>query len=455
MSGLARMPKRPRSWQYRGMTTGNDGTGTSPTGGLLAPFGLIRVHDGRQIAGVCAGLGNASGTDAKLWRAGMAVMVLFAGAGLLLYLVGWLFMPNEGDEVSPLGALFRRGRSGTAVVATVGLLLTAVVLAVVVLTNPGVYPVVCVGAAAMLVSALAANRPPPEPATDAGKPDRRGDAEYRAPFAPQGPYTRTRELPAAAREPATTETIELPQADDTVPDGYLDASSCDTVELPGVPERPQDSPSAAVSQNKRSVSGRINLIGFGLVGLAVGVMLVIVLAGVPVPLMVFEGVAVLIIGLVLIAGARWGRPRALSAAGLMLSLVVCAHYLVFDRHPEGAFNTSMVVTTVDDVPSAWSVQASSAELDLTRVPFEDGVSASVTVNVEAGNGRITVPRDVDLYLTADVTGGDARLVEESGPSAVGLRAVGEWTSYGGDGPGGGELWIDLWVEFGNVAVVRE
>ncbi len=54
-----------------------------------------------------------------LWRVLLAVGVLFGGAGLAAYLIGWLAMPEEGDSGSPLEALFGRGHSRTSPAVTV------------------------------------------------------------------------------------------------------------------------------------------------------------------------------------------------------------------------------------------------------------------------------------------------------------------------------------------------
>ncbi|QFG27077.1 PspC domain-containing protein [Actinomadura sp. WMMB 499] len=61
---------------------------------------LRRIHDGRMIAGVCAGAGRFLGVDANIVRLGLAVFTLFGGAGIALYVIGWLLMPDEGAPKS-------------------------------------------------------------------------------------------------------------------------------------------------------------------------------------------------------------------------------------------------------------------------------------------------------------------------------------------------------------------
>ncbi|UBU12900.1 PspC domain-containing protein [Nonomuraea gerenzanensis] len=61
---------------------------------------LRRTHKGRIIAGVCSGVGEFVGIDANLVRIALAIATLFGGAGVALYAIGWLLMPDEEHETS-------------------------------------------------------------------------------------------------------------------------------------------------------------------------------------------------------------------------------------------------------------------------------------------------------------------------------------------------------------------
>ena len=61
---------------------------------------LIRPREGRMVAGVCAGLGDYFGLDANLVRLIFAALSIFGGAGVLVYLVAWLVVPEEGEDKS-------------------------------------------------------------------------------------------------------------------------------------------------------------------------------------------------------------------------------------------------------------------------------------------------------------------------------------------------------------------
>jgi len=69
------------------------------------------------LAGVAGGLADYTGVDAVVFRVLFAVLTLFGGAGLLLYLIGWLLLPDEGQESAPVESLLGRGRSSSAIEA--------------------------------------------------------------------------------------------------------------------------------------------------------------------------------------------------------------------------------------------------------------------------------------------------------------------------------------------------
>ncbi len=61
---------------------------------------LYRLRDGRVVAGVCAGLAAYFGVDPTLVRLAFALLTVFGGAGVLLYLCGWIVIPEETDGTS-------------------------------------------------------------------------------------------------------------------------------------------------------------------------------------------------------------------------------------------------------------------------------------------------------------------------------------------------------------------
>lgn len=56
---------------------------------------LSRPRNGRVIAGVCAALGNRFGMSPLLVRTIFLVSLLLPGPQFLVYLAGWILIPDE------------------------------------------------------------------------------------------------------------------------------------------------------------------------------------------------------------------------------------------------------------------------------------------------------------------------------------------------------------------------
>lgn len=56
---------------------------------------LRRSRTDKMVAGICGGLGKYFGLDATILRLVFVLLMIFAGTGLLAYLVMWLVIPYE------------------------------------------------------------------------------------------------------------------------------------------------------------------------------------------------------------------------------------------------------------------------------------------------------------------------------------------------------------------------
>jgi phage shock protein C len=61
---------------------------------------LRRPADDRMLGGVAAGIARYFDVDANLVRVAFAVLALIGGAGLPIYLAGWLLIPEDGAKES-------------------------------------------------------------------------------------------------------------------------------------------------------------------------------------------------------------------------------------------------------------------------------------------------------------------------------------------------------------------
>jgi phage shock protein PspC (stress-responsive transcriptional regulator) len=85
---------------------------------------IQRGMSGRKIAGVCQGVANQLRIDPLLLRVVLAVLVVFGGAGLALYAVGWLLLPlDDGTPSIARRAVTDGSRNADIVVGAVVLAL--------------------------------------------------------------------------------------------------------------------------------------------------------------------------------------------------------------------------------------------------------------------------------------------------------------------------------------------
>jgi phage shock protein PspC (stress-responsive transcriptional regulator) len=89
---------------------------------------LRRSTDDKVVAGVCGGLGRYFDVDPLFFRLAFVVLTIGGGSGILLYLIGWLVIPEQGKDeavVSGAGSLGTQGPvlAGAALIAVGAMLL--------------------------------------------------------------------------------------------------------------------------------------------------------------------------------------------------------------------------------------------------------------------------------------------------------------------------------------------
>lgn len=63
---------------------------------VVAAFNALRrSNSDRWIGGVCGGIARSTGLESWVWRFLFAVLFFCGGAGLLLYGLLWIFVPND------------------------------------------------------------------------------------------------------------------------------------------------------------------------------------------------------------------------------------------------------------------------------------------------------------------------------------------------------------------------
>ncbi|MGC9666691.1 PspC domain-containing protein [Planosporangium sp. 12N6] len=471
-----------------------------PTGGAFATkYGLIRPVQGRWFAGVAAAIGRATNTDPVLWRVLLGVLILFGGVGLLIYVLGWLLIPAEGDTGSAAEALIGRGHSSTSAPLALGLAVLAVVMFGVAFSNS--VRTALLGAAVILGAAALVSRggstfgrpanTPPQPGGPVPPPPGAPFAPPAgAPFAP--PAGVTTPFPSAPTPfPAAGSTMSFPPAGATTsfaagtgaptartateagtgeaPAGYRPpfaphgpyASSSPYAQslgygAPPPPQYPGLAPPAPPRPPKppreRSRLGRVVL---SLTCLALGALVVTDVAGESYPASAYIAVPLAVIGLGLVVGAWLGRARWLIFPGMVLlvalPIVATASNWHIGRPGRSMASVSWAPTSVSELNSTYRTDGGDATLDLSQIDFRDR-SADVTVRTSAGKLVVILPPNVDVDVTAQVDAGSADVL---GQSWGGLgTSTHEIHDNGADGPGGGQLRLTASVDLGKLEVHR-
>jgi phage shock protein C len=67
----------------------------SPPPAFAALNDLRRSREDRWLGGVCGGIADATGIDSWIWRLAFALVAFAGGAGIVIYVLLWIFVPEE------------------------------------------------------------------------------------------------------------------------------------------------------------------------------------------------------------------------------------------------------------------------------------------------------------------------------------------------------------------------
>ncbi len=309
-----------------------------------APGRLLRRRTSdRVIGGVAGGLGDYFNIDPLLIRIGFVGLILFGGAGVVLYLIAWLMVPAEGQNASIVEGLVRR------IGLTPGRILTLAVIAVafVYLINAWSYPYDIVGdgsvlwaAAVIVLGFLLIRRRDTSPATSA-----------------------VASAPAVMAPP-----------------------------LAPAPPRPR-SPLALYSY------GAV-LVSTGLLAIFSQVAHREVSPG------EFFGAALAVLGIGLVVGAWWGRARILILVAILLAPFAIAASFITAPLEGGIGDHRYTPATMAEVQDEYRSLGGRTILDLTDLvtnPRDLHISASVVV----GELVVILPEGASVELRTRVGAGDS------------------------------------------------
>jgi phage shock protein PspC (stress-responsive transcriptional regulator) len=246
---------------------------------------LRRPIEGRAFAGVAAGLGQRFDISATWFRVAFVLMTVFGGIGLLLYILGWLLIPEEGSD-EPLVTQWLSGFDTSNTGMVVGVVLVGVA-AVILASSFHLISGKFVFAAILLVVGVLLYR---------------GDLDRR----PRPPTGTSAEPPSTIDGGGVT-VDDSAEDEQAAVEHEQPKASVETRVVPPPPRRPP---------RPKSILGRMTVAA---TLIAVGGLAVLDVAGVLFPDPVhYVAVTVGVIGAGLLAGTLFGRARWLIVVGLLL-----------------------------------------------------------------------------------------------------------------------------------------
>jgi phage shock protein PspC (stress-responsive transcriptional regulator) len=406
---------------------------------------LQRSGGNKMISGVAGGIAEYANVDPLLVRVLLAVTTVFGGAGILLYALGWLFLPMAGQEHSLAETLIGRGRrTRGSVLEAVCLIVVVAVFAAAMIhspgTNLGLVALVVVGAVLIYrhldsrgVTRSAGN--PTQSASPTGESERPTETLPLLSAPMTYPANIASQSMEAVNRAADRLAAEQLAAEDRAMHGPWPAESAETQ-----PEEPK--PPA-----RRPLVGVVALSALALaVGLLAGIDQIGSLHLSP---RTYFATALAVVGAGLVVGAFFGRARWLILLGIPLTIAVLAASLVpWDRHA-GFGGVERTPATVSDINRHYDVNVGLEHLDLSRVNFA-GHDVHTDIQVGAGKIEVLLPRDVDVTVHGHVHAGNLSLFNES----TGGTATDTVTDLGADGRGGGKLDLNVNAGVGDVEVSR-
>lgn len=370
----------------------------------------VRPRAGRKVGGVATGIALRFQIDPVVVRIAFVALALSGGVGLPVYLAGWLLLPEEGDEVSPLEALLNKGRSSMSQGQTVLLgLLMFPVLAFTVGSGSGFQVFVTLGAVVGGFYLLQKNR---------------GHLQPVAPAA----LTEPQAVPPAPGAPAWDPLGAAPFAWD-------------------LPE-PAPKPQPPAPRPPKSRVG-MTTVGVATLTVAASAILSVWVPWFTVPHTIGLVVAVLAAGL--LVGSFTGGGRGLIWLLVPASVIGFAMTAIDFDGPARVSSYTETPKAVTDVRDRYETSVGSVQLDLRQLP--DSGSLKTAVDVELGEAVVHVPKNADVTFRCEAS--SIGELDCLGKRAEGSSVEVSGRDLGENGEGGLKIELDVQSSVGEVRVLRD
>ncbi len=364
---------------------------------------LRRSVSDRKVAGVAGGLGEHLRIDPVIFRVLFVVLVFFGGAGLLLYGVAWLLVPEEGSEETVVSA-----SDSTRNAVLIG---AAVLAGLLVLGDSWggwgfpwwIVPLAVVGAVVMLFRDRNPDRTsPPAAAPGAGfPPSGLSPAGYPQPGYPQPGYPQPGYPQPGYPQPAYSQqaTAPAPAVDEPgwrAPEPAWQPAA----PPPGAAAPPPARPPARPSRKDRGPL--LFGITLALVAVGLGILGLVEATGTEIADAAYPALALAIVGAMLVVGSFFGRAGGLVLLGIVAAVALAASSVAEPRF-SGDREQEFAPTTAAAVKDRYHVPAGQIVLDLTEVDDPAALDGrSIALDANAGELVVVLPDDVAATVDASI-----------------------------------------------------
>ena len=333
-----------------------------PTPGPVWPR-LVRSRSDRKLAGVAGGLASYLRIDPLPLRIAFVVLSFVGGLGILLYLVGWALIPEEGSQAALGDGVFERLRRAPAWVPVTLLVIVGLFFVGKAWGAPVFVALLLIGAGVWLYHndthhpAATSPPPPPPPAPPSDAPT--------APLAAIGTWPSYQPPPSPAPYP---------------PAPYVPR-----------PRRPRS------QLGRYTLAAGLVVLGLVAAGDNIGAF--------HVPARIYPALALLVVGCGLLVGSVFGRSRMLILVGLLVLPFAFAASVVRVPIARGAGERLYAPQAAGDVRSGYDLGAGQLHLDLTQTQWGTA-PVKTRLRVATGEILVDVPSDVTVEFHGHAGAGD-------------------------------------------------
>ncbi len=389
---------------------------------------LERLRSDRAVAGVASGLARYLDIDVAWVRIAFVVAALFGGTGVLMYVIGWIAMPEEGERDS-IATDKARNMSDAGSWIGIGLI---VIAAMIIVGNTGIIDGDLILAGVLIALGFLLYRG--DLGNFANRQDRSDDVVGQdSPAAPEN-------APASSQLVSADPVIYGREGEEPPP-------APPVVPPPLVPP-PAPDPAFQPRTSTPRQSSALGRLAMATVLIAVGIMGVGQSAGWWEPgIRHYVGAVFVVLGAALVVGAIFGRARWLIVVGLIAAPMLFGAALL-DVPLEGGFgDPHFTPMTTAELESEYRLVAGELVVDLSEIQVAPQDVLEIEASVVFGSLQIRVPQGAGVEISGEIDAGEIRYFGDSV-----AQGVNHDRSVVLDGAG--LIVIDAHVGFGELVVTE-